>query len=51
MCRPKEPLTPDDFMPRLKQPERTDQDIAEDFARQFQLIAVKGVAIESPFIN
>ena len=33
MCRPKEPLTPADFMPKKDEPERSGQEVAEDFAR------------------
>jgi hypothetical protein len=40
MCRPKEPLSPMDFMPRKKEHERTEQEIAIDFAQRFQFIAV-----------
>jgi hypothetical protein len=41
MVRPKEPFTPADFMPARKQKERTDAEIAEDFAAKFSLIAIK----------
>jgi hypothetical protein len=42
MCHPKEPLTPDDFMPgrKPKEEERTDNEVAEDFAAKFAFIAV-----------
>lgn len=40
MCHPKEPLTPADFMPKKKERERTEQEIAIDFAEKFQFIAL-----------
>ena len=46
MCRPKEPLSASDFMPTRKQPDRTDDDIAADFAAKFAFIAIpEGVPI------
>jgi hypothetical protein len=40
MCRPKEPFTAEDFMPSRPKRERTDQEIAEDFATKFTFIAM-----------
>jgi hypothetical protein len=40
MSRPKEPLSPDDFMPK-RRVERTDEEIAEDLALRLSVIAVK----------
>ena len=40
MCRPKEALTPQDFMPRRREPEPTNLEIAEKFARMAALIAI-----------
>jgi hypothetical protein len=46
MCRPKEPLSAGDFMLGRKVKELSDDDIAEDFAAKFALIAVRpGVPI------
>jgi hypothetical protein len=40
MCRPKEPLTVDDFLGTSK-PERRDTDMAEFIAGKLQIMAVK----------
>jgi hypothetical protein len=41
MCRPKEPLVPADFMPNRKERERTEDEIAQEFADKFQFIAMQ----------
>jgi hypothetical protein len=48
MCRPKEPLGPQDFMPPRKERERTEQEIAIDFAEKMQFIAVCNGSIKLP---
>jgi hypothetical protein len=46
MCRPDPPFSASDFMLNRKIKEATDDDIAEDFAAKFALIAVRpGVPI------
>lgn len=47
MCRPKEPLTPSDFMPNRKEKERTDLEVAQDFADKFKFIAISTAGINS----
>jgi hypothetical protein len=41
MAHPKEPLSPEDFMPSRKVKEPSDDDIAEKFAASFACIALK----------
>ena len=49
MRAPKEPLTAFDFMPSKRQEqERTDAEIAEEFAAKFQFIALPAGAVAPP---
>ena len=41
MARPKEPLTPQDFMPSKPQKERSEEEIAQEFADKFAFIAIR----------
>jgi hypothetical protein len=51
MCRPKEPITVDELMGK-SQPERTDEEIAEDIVSKFSLMAVRpGVPMANNFIR
>jgi hypothetical protein len=48
ICRPKEPFTVEDFMPTRKR-ERTEDEIAEDFAAKMASIAF-GPGVPAPLI-
>jgi hypothetical protein len=49
MRAPKEPLTAFDFMPcKRQEQERTDAEIAEEFAAKFQFIALPNGAVAPP---